>query len=161
MLQRSQLIAHLGSHTASFTEDQLDLLARSLPSYHLTPSPSYRLPPSPPYRPSRDMFFNDIINEEENVDMMECFRSLGRGVENCFEKKNSCKMLFVISIALAILSALCGILLDRFVAVLLAITMLVSLIMTSWAFIFRLKRQQIDYVVQNVGEYSRNSLPRI
>ena len=82
----------------------------------------------------------------DGVDMMACCKAGGRRIEELLEKKNSYRFMIVLSIALAISSALFAVLHRQSTAIALAVLMGVFLIFSSWAYIFHIKRKQIDYV---------------
>ena len=120
-------------HQVYFSEWQLQILQRR--AYHVPR----------PYRP----ICPDPIIRDDNIDMMSCCRTLGRKLEETLEQKNSSKFALLFAITCAITSALCGVLYRRCLAVLFAVLMTVFLIVTSWAYIFKLKRQHVEYILRN------------
>ena len=55
------------------------------------------------------------------------------------------------SLASAMLSAVCAVLYQRTEATFWALLMLIFLILTSWSFIFRRKRKQIDSILNDLN----------
>jgi len=142
--RKHQIAAQLGADLVYFSDGQLDILTRK---GYLNNS----------YRPNLNLSYDDVISND-NIDMMSCFKTLGRKLEHVLEQKNSFKFTLVLAIAFAIGSALCAVLYKRFLAVLCALLMLLFLVITSWAYIFKTKRQQMDYILGNTQDqtFSRN-----
>lgn len=138
----------LGPDLPSFTSNQIDIIARRRV---LNPPPS-----SSSYRPNLNLHHDDIITHDGTIDMMACCQGAGRKIEEMLEKKNSCRFMIVFSIAFAICSAILALLQKQSVAVSLAVVMVVFLILASWAYIFGVKRQQIDYILENTRTGTRD-----
>ncbi|KAL5255727.1 hypothetical protein ACHWQZ_G011074 [Mnemiopsis leidyi] len=145
--RREMIVCCLGPDLAYFSQEQLDILARCSVDF-LTPGESTD-------RVDDNLRIRDHqswggSSEDTSPDAMSCLRTLGRQTENVLETKNCCKVLLVISIASAMLSAVCAVLYRRTEASLWAIVLLFFLVLTSWSLIFRRKRKQIDQILNNI-----------
>ena len=143
------IVCCLGPDLAYFSQEQLDILARCSVDF-LTPNGGGGDGVDGTMRIREHQSWGSS-SEDTSPDAMSCLRTLGRQTENVLETKNCCKVLLVISIASAMLSAVCAVLYRRTEASLWAIVLLFFLVLTSWSLIFRRKRKQIDKILNNLN----------
>ena len=143
------IVCCLGPDLAYFSQEQLDILARCSVDF-LTPNRGGGGGVDGTLRIREHQSWGSS-SEDTSPDAMSCLRTLGRQTENVLETKNCCKVLLVISIASAMLSAVCAVLYRRTEASLWAIVLLFFLVLTSWSLIFRRKRKQIDKILNNIN----------
>lgn len=143
------IVCCLGPDLAYFSQEQLDILARCSVDF-LTPNGGGVDSVDGTMRIREHQSWGSS-SEDTSPDAMSCLRTLGRQTENVLETKNCCKVLLVISIASAMLSAVCAVLYRRTEASLWAIVLLFFLVLTSWSLIFRRKRKQIDKILNNIN----------
>ena len=153
--RRGSIVCWLGAHLSHFSEEQLDILARC-PVDFTSPGDDVLSPGDITIRPNQRWDYSEVGSAP---DAMSCLRTLWIKTENVLEQENCCKVLLVMSLASAMLSAVCAVLYQRTEATFWALLMLIFLILTSWSFIFRRKRKQIDSILNDLNLNHEPLLP--